>query len=85
MNTKTENSRMRVCAIARERHEFKTAQKEVCKDCAKVGRFARKVVRYFSIVPRFYSCRARVPWVLRLGLEQEEDGHGDHSEAQHVA
>ena len=52
---------MRVYAIAREQRAFKTAQREVRKDCAKVGRFARKVVRYFSIVPRFCSCRARVP------------------------
>ena len=50
----------------------------------KVGKLGRKVVRYFSIVPRFCSCGVRVFGRLRLDLEQEEDGHGDHGEAQHI-
>ena len=52
---------------------------------AKVGKLGRKVVRSFSIVPRFCSCGVRVFGWLRLDLEQEEDGHGDHGEAQHIA
>ena len=47
VKTKNENSRMRVCAIAREGEE------QVRKGYAKVGRFARKVVRCFEIVREF--------------------------------
>lgn len=85
MNTKTENSRMRVYAIAREGEGQNRGRRKVRMHRAKVGRLGRKVVRSFSIVPRFCSCTVRVFGRLRLDLEQEEDRHGDHGEAQHIA
>lgn len=53
VKTKTENSRMRVCAIAREGEEQNLGRRKVRKGYAKVGRFARKVVRCFEIVREF--------------------------------
>ena len=85
VKTKTENSRMRVCAIAREEEKEKRGRRGMRTCRAKVGKLGRKVVRSFSIVPRFCSCGVRVFVRLRLDLEQEEDGHGDHGEAQHIA
>ena len=78
VKVKTENSRMRVCAIAREGEGQNQGRRKVRMRRVKVGKLGRKVVRSFSIVPRFCSCGVRVFGRLRLDLEQEEDGYGDH-------
>ena len=85
MKTKTENSRIRVCAIAREGEGQNRGRRKVRTRRAKVGKLERKVVRFHPLVLRFCSCTVRVFGLLRLDLEQEEDGHGDHGEAQHIA
>ena len=74
-----------MCAIAREGEGQNQGRRKVRTRRAKVGKLGRKVVRSFSIVPWFCSCGVRVFGRLRLDLEQEEDGHGDHGEAQHIA
>ena len=73
-----------MCAT-RARKSRKQGAEKVRDAPAKVGKLRRKVVRSFSIVPRFFSCAVRVFSLLRLCIEQEEDGHGDHGEAQHIA
>lgn len=72
VKTKTENSRMRVCAIAREGEGQNQGRRKVRTRRAKVGKLGRKVVRSFSIVPRFedaFAFTKSLEWIQIVRLE----------------